>query len=158
MTTVVFRAALAGILVLFVACSDGDQFTGPTVSGPLATPAPSPTPSPPTPPQPPLSGSTTTYTFSGPLSFPISSWTERSSFVLYESGSFSMQYDMPRSNPYLGTYQRDGNRITFMFSDWPSDRGTAMGALTQGGNLLEVRFSLWMGLADFEDAVYKWVK
>jgi hypothetical protein len=150
-STFVRRAALAGVLALFMACGDGDQFTAPTLPRPVAAPVPSPLPS-----DPPLSGATTTYQFSAPLSYHVSPWTERSSFVLYESGAFSLQYEA--FEPYLGAYQREGNRITFAFSGHASSTGTAIGTLTDGGDLLEIRFSRGMQLSDFEDAIYRWAR
>jgi hypothetical protein len=88
----------------------------------------------------------------------VSHWTERSSLLLSDSGEFAMQNEMPSSRPYLGAYQREGNRITFAFSDYGPVNGIAHGTLTDGGEFLEVRFNLWMGLSDFEDAVYRWVR
>jgi hypothetical protein len=84
MVTVVRRVALVGLFAVCVACGDQARPT-----------APSPSPAPPpvtVTPFSPLSGATTTYSFSGALenfgSYRVSGFTEDSSFVLYETGGF----------------------------------------------------------------------
>ena len=141
------RVARDGAFVVFVAVSAScsSDHTQPV--------APSP-PAPPPPvivrPFPPLSGATTTYRFSKPLSYPVRAFTEGSSFVLFESGGFHLLY--PNVAPYRGGYEREGERIILYF-DERDHTPDAIGTLN--GDLLEVRYSDRMEQSDFENAVYQ---
>ena len=73
--------------------------------------------------------------------------------MLYETGAVLLVYE---DQPVRGAYQREGNRITFTFPEWQPDTG-AIGTLTQGGDLLEVRYSDYLLQVDFENAIYRWV-
>lgn len=127
--------------------------TAPTAPSPIAPPPPVTVT-----PFPPLSGAATTYRFSGPLenwgSSRVSGFTERSSFVLYETGGCYLLYeDFP--NRLLGRYLQDAGRITFYFSE-QSHTPDAIG--TVKGDLLEIRYSEIMLHSDYENAVYKRVE
>ena len=140
------RPLLVGFIAVCLACND--QPIAP--SRPVAPP--------PAPPLPPLSGASTTYSFSEPLdnfgSYRVSGFTQRSSFVLYESGGFYLQYEA-FDHQYRGRYERDAERITFSFSA----RGATADAIgTVKANLLEVRYRDIMQQSDFENALYKRVE
>ena len=146
MVTLLRRAALLGVFAGCLACNDS-----PTAPSRPVVP-------PPAPPLPPLSGASTTYNFSEPLenfgSSRVSAVTEHSSFVLYETGDFYLQYDA-FAHQYRGKYERDADRITFSFSQ----RGNTVDAIgTLKADLLEIRYSDIMLLSDFENAVYKRVE
>lgn len=99
----------------------------------------------------PLTGSATTYVFNAPLDYPVRGFTERSSFVLYDSGGFYLWYDSS-DKPLQGTYTRADGGITFYFNE-PNTAPDAFGTLK--GDLLEIRFSELAQHADFENAAYK---
>jgi len=127
--------------------------TAPTAPSPIAPPPPVTVT-----PFPPLSGAATTYRFSEPLenwgSSRVSGFTERSSFVLYETGGCYLLYeDFP--NRLRGRYGQDAGRIAFYFSE-QSNTPDAIGTLK--GDLLEIRYSEIMLHSDYENAVYKRVE
>jgi hypothetical protein len=94
-----------------------------------------------------------TYRYHAPLGYPVSEFTRKSAFVLYESGAFSLKYDA-FDTPYIGSYERDGGQVLFNFGS--ESRGGATGIIK--GDLLEVEFSELMRHSDFEDAVYRRVE
>jgi hypothetical protein len=149
MISVVRRVALVGFFAACVAC--GDQ-TGLTVASPTTAPSPPPVT---VTPLPPLSGATTTYSFSEPLenfgSYRAHGFTEGSSFVLYETGGFYLQYEA-FAHRYRGRYEQEDGRINFYFSE-RSSTADAIGTLK--GQLLAIRFSEIMQHSDFENALYK---
>jgi len=149
-----FAAALAGVLATGGGCDDR-----PGVTAPSPRPASQlPVVERPLPPLPPLTGAAITYAFSGALEnfgvSRVSRLTEGSSFVLYESGGFSLQFEaFPQQG--RGRYERDDGQIRFYFSE----HGTAVDAIgTLRGNLMEVRYSESMQHSDFENAIYQTVE
>ena len=144
------RFACYGALVAFVAvslsCSDHTETTAPSPPRPAVSQTPTPAR-----PLPPLTGAITTYRFSKPLLYPVNAYTQGSSFVLYESGGFYLQYDA-FAHRYHGGYEQDGERILFYFGEGDSTPD-AIGTLI--GDLLEVRYSDRMQHSDFENAVYQ---
>lgn len=149
MVTVVRRVALVGFFAVCVACGDQARPTAPSPS-PAAPPPPVTVT-----PLPPLSGATTTYSFSAALenfgSYRVSGFTEGSSFVLYETGGFYLQYEA-FAHRYRGRYEQDDGHINFYFSE-RSNTADAIGTLK--GHLLEIRYSETMQHSDFENAVYQ---
>lgn len=141
------------LIMVGVAC-DLDRSSVPDTPTAPSTMSPTPVPPPVTvTPLPPLIGASTTYRFSEPLenwgSRRVSGYTERSAFVLYESGGFYAEYDGYR---YLGRYERDAGRIAFYFDE----RSTSAGAIgTIEGTRLEIRYSDMMQHSDFENAAYE---
>lgn len=132
-------------------------------SMPSTPTAPSPTVAAPPPPVsvtplPPLSGAATTYSFSEALenwgSYRVSGFTERSAFVLYETGGFYLQYEaFPTQS--RGRYEQSDGHINFYFSG----RGNTVDAIgTLKGDRLEIRYSERMQHSDFENAVYRRVE
>ena len=146
MTHILRYGALIGSLMLGLACGT-EQPTGP---GRVPAP-PTVTQPPPQPPQELPSGEpVATYVFSGLLNYPVSAFTYRSQFLLYENGVFGLRYDA-FSHVYLGTYREDNGTITFLFDGSWSQGATG----TLKGDLLEVRYSDIMQHSDFENAVYR---
>lgn len=149
-------AALAGVAAVVIGCGDGARPTAPSPAPPLSV-APPPPPANVTP-FPPLSGAATAYRFSEPLEdggvIRVRAFTERSSFVLYESGGCYLQYDDP---PWRlrGRYEREQEQIRFYFSE--SSAGVDATGIVRG-DFLEVRYSLIMQHSDFENAVYRHVE
>jgi hypothetical protein len=96
------------------------------------------------------------YVFANGLRDPVQPWTSRSRYVLYEDGTFALQYLNSRGPfEYHGTYTEADAVITFR---WEANQGAAapwrpaIGTLTD--DVLTVRYDLIMQLDDFEDAVY----
>lgn len=145
---------LVGLLVFCVAC---DAQPGPSTAP--TPPAPPTARTPPPPPSgPPLSGPSTTYHFSAPIDRAVSSYTQRSTYVLYNNGAFSFRYEAFAGVAYTGSYRQEDGRILFDFG--ADGRGSVLGGPdatgTLNGDLLEIRYSFESRVgADFEDAVYQ---
>jgi hypothetical protein len=143
--------ALAAVLVLASACADPITPTGPTT--PTGT-----TPSPPTPRPgsdfPAVSRPARIYLFASGLSHPVREWTSGSRYVLYDDGTFALQYLQSRvSFEYRGTYTDANGLITFEWEGWSvAGPWAATGSINDDS--LTVRYNLIMELSDFEDAVY----
>jgi hypothetical protein len=73
-------------------------------------------------------------------------------YVFNPAGTFALYYpSISSSLSYAGTYQQDGDRISFRFS---GDSGwDAEGTLN--GDSLTVRYNIMMEMSDFENAIYK---
>jgi hypothetical protein len=139
-------ALLALMLVFSVACDSADRLTAPS---PPSTGQPPPTGGLPVPP---LTGPvSSTYHFSGPLSYPVSGYTPASKYLLYENGAFALQYGSPVEFQYHGVHTRENGRVTFDFS--PNGRWKAIGTLN--GDLMEVRYNDLAEHSDFQNAVYR---
>jgi len=89
---------------------------------------------------------------------PVSQWhgsVLASRFVLYDDGTFALQYSSARFPffEYPGTYKNVDGAITFYFH-WAGGSMTesAWGTLT--GDTLTVEYEETMHHADFEDGVY----
>ena len=135
MEAIIRRAALLGLTVVCVGCTDLER---------PAQPSPSPISQ--------LTGPATTYSFNAPLDYRVRSFTERSSFVLHEDGGFYLRYES-FTHVYQGRYEHDDGKISFYFGwDQRSATPDAVGFLKD--NLLEVRYREIMQHADFENAVY----
>lgn len=87
-----------------------------------------------------------------PLTYPLSSYTLASYFVLYDSGAFALVFPTIGVD-YRGTYTQVDGVVTFTWEGW-STAGPwgATGMLADG--TLSVRYNIIMQLSDFEDAVY----
>jgi hypothetical protein len=130
--------------MLFLGCDQIDRPTAPSVLPPQppTTGQPSPAPG-----VPPASGPARTFDFAGPLSYPVSGYTQASKYVLYENGAFALQYS---AGQYIGSYHEERGDIIFRFAD--DSRWEARGTLN--GDRLGVRYNQNMELSDFENAVY----
>ena len=133
------------LLVIGTACSGTDRPTAPTVTNTPATPvvaAPTGTPG-----FPPIVKPARVFPFEHQLSFAVMDYTKGSRYVLYDDGTFSLQYT--RGFEYPGKYTTANGVVTLVFqgAGW-----TASGSLQ--GDELSVRYNQDMSLSDFEDAVY----
>ena len=149
MNTTVRCGAVIVLLLLFAACGS----SGPTLpTGTNQPPAlPSPTPAPATN-FPPLSGPSRTFFFDRELSYPVSDYTKKSRFVLYDNGAFVLQC-VGLGGEYRGAYSEANGVIAFVWDGW-SAAGPWAATGTIKGDSLTVQYNLIMQLTDFEDAVY----
>lgn len=78
-----------------------------------------------------------------------------SRYVIYENGTFSLQYVRPDWGffEYRGRYSRTDSAITFQFDGW-SSMGPWLAGGIFAGDSLTVKYNEVMGLSDFEDGVY----
>lgn len=144
MTRIARSAGPLVLCALLGACS-----ASPTAPAPQpATPAVSPSPAPALPP---VAGTRVfVFTSAIPSSQTLTWYTPRSRYLLYEDGTFTLEY--PHAS-YRGTYKQEGATITFYWEGWSlAGSWGAEGSLTNGQ--LSVRYNLIMRLSDFEDAAY----
>ena len=141
MNTTVRRGAAVFLVVLSTACGR----SGPT------SPTAIPQPLPPTRTFPPLSGPSRTFAFDRELSYRVSDYTRKSSFVLYDNGAFVLRFSGP--GEYRGGYTVANGVITFEWEGW-NVAGPWGAAGTIRGDSLTVEYNLIMQWTDFEDAVY----
>jgi hypothetical protein len=88
MNTCVRRSAVVVLLTLSAACGSSKPTSPTGTSQPPAAPLPTP----PRPDFPPLSGPSRTFFFDREVSYPVSDYTKKSRFVLYDNGAFVLQY------------------------------------------------------------------
>jgi hypothetical protein len=149
MTTVLRSAALVALLVLASGCADAGTPTAP--SAPIGQPAP------PSSGFPAVSRPARIYLFAAELSYPVSDWTRRSRYVLYDDGAFTLQFlgSAAPAEGYRGTYTQSNGRITLY---WESNQRSLLpwrpAAAEISGDSLAVTYDAIMTLDDFEDAVY----
>ena len=126
---------------------------------PLAPQVSSPT-SPPAPPAtvefPPVTKPARIFGAPAPVwPYPLGSWTLASRFVLYDDGTFALQYGI--TGEYKGSYAELNNEIRFTFDAYR--RELEIGAIgTLSDDTLKLRFDPYMSMSDFEDAVYTLVR
>jgi hypothetical protein len=145
MNTCVRRSAVVVLLTLSAACGSSKPTSPTGTSQPPAAPLPTP----PRPDFPPLSGPSHAFFFDRELSYPVSDYTKKSRFVLYDNGAFVLQYPSLGDVGYRGGYEDANGVIAFDFGGGPKG---ATGSVE--GNLLTVRYNEIMNQSDFEDAVY----
>ena len=157
MSTTVGGSAVIVLLLFSIACGPS-RATSPSgaSSSPSATNQPTPRPRIDFPP---LSGPSRTFIFDDELSYPVSSFTRQSRFVLYDNGACLLQYP-PSSigdGRIPGAYRDANGVIMFLFNSstgrsadeaWDDAIGTLK------GDSLTIRYAEGMHQADFEDAVY----
>src|SRR5262245_61807059 len=147
--SVIRLGALAVLMVFSAACGGTDRPTAPTVS--TARPPVVMGPSGPTG-FPPVVRPARIFTFNRALSYPVREFTVNSRYVLYDDGSFALQYSSI-GGEYLGTYQDTNGVLTFRWQGWSiAGPWGATGSLQ--GDSLAVKYNDIMTLSDFEDAVY----
>ena len=86
--------------------------------------------------------------------YQVRDYTLASRFVLYDNGTFALQYASGSLTPeYRGTYTETDGQVMFTWEGW-SVAGTwgATGVLTRDS--LAVTYNLIMMMSDFEDATY----
>ena len=148
MKTTVRRGAAVLLVLLSAACGS----SGP--ASPTAIPQPLPVAAPGAPPPrtfPPLSGPSRTFAFDREVSYRVSDYTRKSSFVLYDNGAFVLRYGGP--GEYRGGYTETNGVITFEWEGW-SSAGPWGATGTIRGESLTVEYNFIMQMTDFENAVY----
>ena len=142
--TPVRRAIVAVLFLISTACSEKLP-AGPSSSNSVPGPIPSTFPS--------VVKPARVFVFDRELLYPVRTFTVGSRFVLYDDGSFALQYLNAATGEYRGRYKEVDGNITFEWEGW-STAGPwgATGSLT--ANSLTVRYNLIMEMSDFEDAVY----
>ena len=147
---------LLALVLLASAWADPATPTGPTT--PIET-----IPARPTPPGatsasdfPPVSRPTRSYVFARELSLPVNEWTQSSRYVLYDDGTFALQYLLSGGSfEYRGTYTETNALLTF---HWQANQNVPAPWYPATGTLIDdsltVRYDFIMILDDFEDAVY----
>lgn len=138
------------LVVIGSACRDSASPAGPTAPTPIA---PVPTQHPGSD-FPAVIRPARVYLFANALSYQVSDLTRTSRYVLYDDGSFALQYLRSLGSlEYPGTYIETNSVITLNWEGW-SVMGPwgATGSLS--GDALSVRYNLVMQLTDFEDGVY----
>jgi hypothetical protein len=144
--------AVLALLMLGIGCSDSVSPTAPTAPTP-------PTASPPLPAPgsdfPAVLRPARIYLFASELSYPVSDYTRTSRFVLYDDGSFALQYlQSLGSFEYRGKYTEANGLITFEWEGW-SAAGPWGATGSRSDDSLSVRYNVIMELTDFENAVYR---
>lgn len=132
-----YAAVVVGLLL-----AAGCSASSPTVPNPpLATVAPR------------LGGPLRTFVFAQ-ASYPVREYTRNSTFRLYDSGDFALDYS---SGSYFGKFTDTNGNLTFEWAAGSS--GGVWGATgTLIGDKLNVRYNTVMQLSDFEDAEYVQVR
>jgi hypothetical protein len=152
------RFALVAAFALLAAC-DAPISTPTTPSAQTVTPATLPGPS-----SQQVQGARVYVYASSPYQVYASSpyqaaaYTRASRFVLYENGTFALQYSSGSQTPeYRGTYTEGNGRVSFSWEGWSvAGPWAATGVLT--GDSLAVTYNIIMSLSDFEDASYTLVR
>jgi hypothetical protein len=133
------------LIALASACADPVTPTGPTMAARPATVSVE---------FPPVSRPARIYLFADAASYPVSEITVGSRYVLYDDGTFALQYLRSRgSSEYRGTYKEANGLLTFEWEGWSAAGPWGATALL-GDDSLTVRYNLIMELTDFENAVY----
>jgi hypothetical protein len=146
MSTAIRCGVLLGF-VLLIACDNAQRPTAPSIVT-AVPPAPVQPVAPAPPGFPPVSRLARVFVFSSASSYPVRDYTNASRFVLEQDSTFSLQY-ASLGGRYDGTFSEANGRIEFSFPGG----GNATGTLN--GELLDVRYSIWMEHSDFENAIYQ---
>ena len=149
MIAVLRCSALFGWLLMAVGCNYADRATAPTPFSPVT---PSTTVQPPqSPPSfPPVSGPAQIFVFHAPSSYRVQDYTVASRYVLYDGGTFTLQY-ASLGIEYPGFYEEADGGLSFRFRG--DGRWDAAG--TFNGDLLDIHYNIIMSMSDFDDAVYR---
>lgn len=143
--TPVRRAALAVLLLISMACTEKLP-AGPSSSNSVPGPVPAGFPA--------VVKPARVFAFDRELLYPVRTFTVGSRFVLYDDGSFALQYSNTSTNEYRGRYKEVDGNITFEWEGWST--GGPWGANgSLAANSLTVRYNVIMQMSDFEDAVYR---
>ena len=144
------RFALVAAFALLAAC-DAPISTPTTPSAQTVTPATLPGPS-----SQQVQGARVYVYASSP--YQAAAYTRASRFVLYENGTFALQYWSGSQTPeYRGTYTESNGRVSFSWEGWSvAGPWGATGVLTSDS--LDVTYNIIMSLSDFEDASYTLVR
>jgi hypothetical protein len=147
--TAVRHAAVAVLLLISTACTEKPP-AGPSSSNNVPGPVSSAFPA--------VVKPARIFAFDRGLLSHVQVYTMGSRFVLYDDGSFALQYsDFPAGHEYRGRYKEVEGNITFEWEGWSSaGPWGATGSLA--ANSLTVRYNFIMQMSDFEDAVYRKTK
>ena len=149
-TTFLSRGPVLVILLLVsVSCSDTRLPTAPSPPA-VATPA-APNPGPNPVPNGPFPGPGTYVFFSSRTGRSVLPYTQASRYVLNDDGRFVLEFPTISGFVVRGRYKEIDRRITFDF-DWNAQSAGAIAVFD--GNRMTVSYNLYMGMSDFEDAVY----
>jgi hypothetical protein len=144
MLSFTMRTATIGLVVILSGCSAAPTAPTPMAAAPTAIAAAPTGPAP----APLTEGRVFVYSASS-LKSP-QSYTERSRYVLYGDGTFTLEYPHVA---YRGTYREAADAITFAWEGW-SVAGPWASSATLADGHLDVHYNLIMQLSDFEDAAY----
>jgi len=101
-----------------------------------------------------VSGPSRIFSFDHELTYGVSDYTKKSRFVLYDNGTFVLEYPSCLcSGSYSGNWTETNGVITFVWAGW-SAAGPWGATGTVEANTLTVHYNLIMQLTDFEDAAY----
>lgn len=143
------RRVVCSVVLAFVAlvsACGGSTPTAPSPSPPVVVaPPPAPPPGPSAPNFPAISRPARVFEYHS-AARPVSGYTQNSRFVVYDDGTFELQYAGIFSYP--GTYSESGATIAFQF-------GSSVALGERRGDLLDVQFDELMQHSDFENAVYR---
>ena len=150
MNTTIRRGTVVLLLVVSAACGSSGPTSPTGTNQPPALSSPIP---PPATHFPPLSGPSRIFVFDRELSYPLSDYTKKSRFVLYDNGAFVLQYPSLGEVGYRGGYKDANGVIAFEWEGW-SIAGAWGATGTLKGDSLTVQYNQIMQYTDFEDAVY----
>ena len=138
---------LAAMLVTLVACTDSHQPLAPSSSPPITSAPIAPT----------IPSGFPSISRPGVGFYRVTSSfiPGYSRYVLYEDGTFSLQYLRPDVGffEYPGKFSGAASALTFEFDGW-STAGPWLANGVVDGNSLTVKYNTIMMLSDFEDGVY----
>jgi hypothetical protein len=143
-------AVVSVLLVVATSCGGNDHPTAPSVTNPPRAQAPAAPIA--TPGFPPVVKPARVFAFDHQLTYAVMDYTKGSRFVLYDDGTFALQYT--RGFEYLGTYTTVNGVVTFAWQGTSTAGPWAANGSLQG-DALSVTYNLIMSLSDFEDAVYQ---
>lgn len=98
-------------------------------------------------------GSARTFNFLSQSSYPVRVYTTRSRYLLYDNGTFGLQYADNGGLEYRGWYTNADSVISFKWEGW-SVAGPWGATGTLKGDTLTLAYNAIMMLSDFEDAIY----
>lgn len=135
-------AAVAVLLLISTACAEklpAGPSSSDSVPGPVASVFPA------------VVKPARVFVFDRELLYHVQTYTVASRFVLYDDGSFALQYsDFPAGHEYRGRYKEADGNIAFEWEGWSRGASASLEA-----NFLTVRYNFIMQMSDFEDAVYR---
>ena len=136
------KITLGALLVTLAGCKDSPLALEPSRSEPSGPTIPPDFPA--------LSSPAGIYDRTSPSFIP-----GNSRYVLYENGTFSLQYVTPDwgFGEYLGRYSRTDSAIAFQFDGW-NGMGPWLADGIVAGDSLTVKYNVAMVMSDFEDGVY----
>ena len=99
-----------------------------------------------------VAGPARVYNFSSELEFRVREFTRQSRFVLYENGTFVLEYASPIGQ-YCGRYTESNGAITFTWDGWSTAGEWGAKGIVKD-RAMTVTYNSIMMMSDFEDAIY----